>query len=97
MTNKKKQLKSAHSDEKSREKMIETLEKGLIEQFGPLLSGERLSQALGYPSMNAFRQALVRGTVPVPVFTPKHRRGKYALVKDVATWLAEQRDGAVSD
>lgn len=56
-----------------------------------MLSGDALRVALGYPSMEAFRQALSRKTVPVPVFSIKQRRGKFALVRDVAQWLAAQR------
>jgi len=67
------------------------LEGDLFDRHGPMLCGESLRAALGYRSMDAFRQAFARGTVPVPVFPIKHRRGKYALVKDVAQWLAQQR------
>jgi hypothetical protein len=35
--------------------------------------------------------------VPVPVFPVRHRRGKYALVKDIALWLAELRQEASND
>lgn len=45
--------------------------------------------------MEALRQALVRKTVPIPIFTMPNRRGKYALVKDLAAWLAASRDAAV--
>lgn len=72
--------------------LAKSLATDLTREFGPMLSGERLSQALGYPSMGAFRQALVRGTVPVPVFSIPGRRGKYALVVDIASWIASQRD-----
>lgn len=71
------------------------LARDLNDRHGPLIANEALSAALGYPSMDAFRQALVRRTVPVPVFTLENRRGKYALVKDVADWLAEKRNAAV--
>jgi len=74
--------------------LIERLEADLIKQYGPMLSGTSLCNALGYPSMDAFRQAFSRGTVPVPVFPIENRRGKYALVKDVARWLAERRASA---
>ncbi|WP_180132153.1 hypothetical protein [Acinetobacter sp. YH12057] len=68
------------------------LERDLFERYGPLITDEDLRIALGYKSIDAFRQALTRKTVPVPVFTVENRRGKYALVKDVATWLANQRN-----
>lgn len=64
------------------------LEKDLFSRHGPLIGGEALRAALGYSSMDAFRQALVRKTVPVSVFSIANRRGKFALVKDVANWLA---------
>lgn len=76
--------------------MSRSIELDLFERHGPLIANDALRVALGYLSMAAFRQALVRGTVPVPVFTPSHRRGKYALVKDVAEWLVAQRNEASS-
>ena len=75
--------------------LADALERDLLERHGPLISGDALRVALGYQSMDAFRQALVRKTVPVPVFSISTRRGKYALVKDVAAWLAAQRTFAV--
>jgi hypothetical protein len=66
----------------------------LTEQYGPLMGAECLCHALGYRSLEAFRLALSRGTVPVPVFPIAKRRGKYALTKEVAFWLAEQRAAA---
>ena len=71
------------------------LERDLFERYGPLIIDEDLRIALGYKSIDAFRQALTRKTVPVPVFTVENRRGKYALVKDVATWLANQRNSII--
>ena len=81
--------------EKITKNLADALERDLLERHGPLISDDALRVALGYKSMNAFRQALVRKTVPVPVFAISTRRGKYALVKDVAAWLAAQRTFAV--
>lgn len=69
-----------------------TIEKELFDRYGPLMTDDVLRIALGYKSTEAFRQALTRKTVPVPVFSILNRRGKYALVKDVAIWLANQRN-----
>lgn len=80
---------------RSVEELTQHLEAALLEKHGPLLSNDELRIALGYSSMDAFRQGLVRKTVPVPVFSIEGRRGKYALVKDVANWLAKQRTAAV--
>ncbi len=67
------------------------LEKDFFELYGPLLTGEELIKALGYKSKAAFRQSVVRKTVPVQLFEIENRRGKYALTKEVACYLAERR------
>ena len=75
--------------------LAELLEQDLYARYGsPLLGGEALRAVLGYPSAEALRQAMSRGTVPVPVFAIPHRRGKFALAKDVAAWLAQARQTA---
>lgn len=71
------------------------LEVTLVKEFGPLLSNERLYRSLGFPSMGAFRQALSKQRVPIPVFSIPNRNGKFALTKDVAKWLANQRVMAI--
>jgi hypothetical protein len=68
--------------------LAETLERDLLVRYGPTIGNQDLSQALGYGSLDAFRQAHTRQQLPVPVFTIAHRRGKFALAKDVAHWLA---------
>lgn len=76
--------------------LAKNIECDLFDRHGPMIADDALRTALGYRSMDAFRQALTRNTVPVPVFTVENRRGKFALVKDVAVWLAQQRDAAVT-
>lgn len=65
-------------------------------QHGPLLSGPPLYRALGLPSAAAFRQAASRGQLPVPIFTIPNRRGRFALTRDVAAWLAGLRPPVAS-
>ena len=77
--------------------LAQNLEEDLLRQYGPILTGESLRKALGYTSMDAMRQAVARGTIPVPIFPLKNRRGKFALVKDVAYWLAEQRNNVFTE
>lgn len=67
------------------------LEKDMLDLYGPMLSGKNLVEALGYGSSDALRQATCRKTVPVPIFPIEKRKGKFALTKDVAYWLAKQR------
>lgn len=78
-------------DPENLELLAGQLESELMEMYGPLLTGDALRKSLGYPSMAALRQAVARGKAPVPMFKLKDRRGKFALAKDVAYWLAEQR------
>lgn len=66
----------------------------LVARFGLMLPSTALAKALGYPSAQAYRQAVVRGTVPVPLFRVAHRRGYFALARDVAAWVSAQRCAA---
>ena len=70
--------------------LVQALENDLLSRHGPMLGNDDLQVALGSPSREAFRQAVARETLPVPVFSLPNRRGKFALVKDVAVWLASR-------
>lgn len=72
--------------------LAQILEEDLLKLYGPLLSGESLRKALGFRTQGAVRQAIWQGRVPVPVFLLEHRKGYFALSKDVASWLAEKRN-----
>lgn len=61
----------------------------LLAQYGPLLGGSALHQALGFSSAASMRQAALRNQVGVRLFSINNRRGKFALTADVARWLAE--------
>lgn len=67
------------------------LEHQLTTRYGTMLASKDLWRELGYRSANAFRQALLRGTLDLPVFEVEHRRGRFALARDVAAWIARQR------
>ncbi len=77
--------------EEQMQALASEIEHDLYQHFGPLLFNANLYAALGYPSGDAFRQALCRKTVPVEIFSIERRRGKFALSRDVALWLAQQR------
>jgi hypothetical protein len=80
-----------------KEMPLETvLSQELTHAHGPLMGGAALWKALGFTSSDAFRQAHSRGLLPVPVFNIPNRRGKFALVHDVARWLAEMRSGVAT-
>ncbi|PIQ40064.1 MAG: hypothetical protein COW58_08095 [Thalassolituus sp. CG17_big_fil_post_rev_8_21_14_2_50_53_8] len=74
--------------------LVERIESSLMQEYGPILSNETLSKCLGYPSLNAFRKALSRNILPVKVFAIPNRSGKFALTREVAIWLASQRDNS---
>ncbi|QTL36552.1 hypothetical protein J5X90_05800 [Pseudoalteromonas viridis] len=84
---------TADSDgSKNMHMLAEEFETQLLQLYGsPILSGENLRTVLGYSSLDAFRQAMHRKTVPVPLYTMENRRGRYAYVKDVADYLATMR------
>src|ERR1044072_9843508 len=62
-----------------------------MKEHGPLMTGQPLTRALGYPSEDSFRKAVAQCSLPVAVFSIAKRRGKFALSQDVARWLAERR------
>lgn len=82
----------SHNDET----LVQEIERGLSERYGPVLGGKALHQALGYPTAAAFRQAMLRGTVTVPIFEIPKRRGRFALARDVALWLVQCRANAMA-
>lgn len=78
-----------------RTSLTDLLERELRARYGsPLIGGEDLRRVLGYASREAMRQAVARGTIPVPVFDVPNRRGKFALTRDVSGWLAQLRMSA---
>lgn len=80
----------------SDEPLATLLERDLTKLHGPMMTAEPLRLALGYPSKDAFRQAIARKTIPIPVFGIAKRRGKFALTKDVAAWVVAQRERAIA-
>lgn len=77
--------------DRSVQDLAREIQRDLYKTTGPLLFGEKLYTALGFPSGDAFRQALSRSNIPAEVFSLPNRRGKFALSRDVALWLATQR------
>jgi hypothetical protein len=69
----------------------QSLEAELTAQYGPIVTGKDLLRLLAFPSQAAFQQAMYRNQLPIPVFSIKHRRGKFALVKEVAYWIVMNR------
>jgi hypothetical protein len=72
----------------------EVLKADLSEHYGEMLSYKSLQKALGFVTPAALKQAINRGTLDIPTFFVKGRRGKFALASDVAAWLLKCRANA---
>jgi hypothetical protein len=59
----------------------------LLEQHGPLMTGESLYKALGYKSWAGFAKAVRSGAVEIDIFNLPGRKGRYAKTSDVADWI----------
>jgi hypothetical protein len=71
--------------------LANALEADLLKLHGStILTLKQLHRALNYRSVDAVKQAILRDVFPIHTFEIAHRRGKFALVKDVAQFLAEQ-------
>jgi hypothetical protein len=75
------------------EVLARNIESQLFEKYGTMIGSKDLWRSLGYPSPSALRQAVSRKTLEVPLFELPKRRGRFALVRDVALWIAKQRLG----
>lgn len=73
--------------EAKRPKVEAEVTQWLLQEHGPLMSGEALWSSIGFKNSAAFRQAKSQGRLCVPVFSLPQRRGTFALTKDVADWL----------
>lgn len=71
--------------------LAKELENDLLDRYGPMVTGKDLSKLLGYPTQAAMRQSYSVGAVPISLFNIEKRRGKFALVKDIALWMAQKR------
>lgn len=61
------------------------------------MPGVDLWHILGYSTPGAFRQAVYRGVVPIPLIDLPKRRGKFALRRDVAHWLSSLSERTPTD
>jgi hypothetical protein len=73
------------------QRLTDELEHDLTARYGVMLGSNALWRELAFRSPVAFRVALSRGMIGVPFFTLPNRRGRFALAKDIAAWIANQR------
>jgi hypothetical protein len=67
---------------------IKEHERALSDRYGSLLSLADIAFVLHYSSVQAVRQARLRGRLPVDVFQMPGRRGWFASARSVARLLA---------
>lgn len=74
-----------------RKTLAEQLHADLLSLYGsPVLTLKDLQKALNYRSVAAVKQAIIRKTFPVHTFLMPNRRDRFALAKEVASFLAAQ-------
>lgn len=73
------------------QRLTDELEHELTTRYGMMLGSKALWRVLGFRSPAAFRVALSGGMIGVPFFTLPNRRGRFALAKYIAAWIANQR------
>jgi hypothetical protein len=56
-------------------------------KYGELMTPQELIQIFRYPSGQAFRRAIAKGTLPIPVIAVPGRRGRFARTRAVVAWL----------
>jgi hypothetical protein len=59
----------------------------LIREYGAVVGGRDLRSALGFKSTAAFGRAVRSGHIQLRIFEMPGRRGRFALVSDIADWL----------
>lgn len=77
--------------------MSESIESELIEKYGHLLNMEALRKTLAFSTVGALQQSINRGSLNIPIFSIENRKGKFALAKDVAEWLVNQREKSLKE
>jgi hypothetical protein len=65
----------------------ESLLNEFLEKYGELMTPTELVRFFRYPSSRAFRRAILSRAFPVPVVRVPGRRGRFALTRDVVSWL----------
>ena len=69
--------------------LAQTLEADLLRIHGSVfIGGKELREALRYKTDIAFRVAMSKRRLGVPLFKIPGRKGHWALIRDISAWLA---------
>lgn len=74
----------------------DTLISDLLARHGELIGQQALAHLLGYETTGALRKAAERGQLPIKLRSIPGRRGRLALTREVADWLATLREGEIA-
>ena len=61
----------------------------LVNRHGEVVGGNALRLLLGFPTVDAMKRAIARGTLKLPTFLISGRKGRFALTVDIAKYLLE--------
>lgn len=64
--------------------------KELIAAYGYIIPASALVRILGFRTYDAFKRALQRQTLTIPLSTVPGRRARHAMTNDVVDWLVAQ-------
>lgn len=59
----------------------------LLREYGAVVGGRDLRRVLGFKSAASFGRAVRAGSVPLNFMNLPGRRGRFALISDIADWL----------
>jgi hypothetical protein len=59
----------------------------LLREFGAVVGGRDLRNVLGFRSAAAFQRAVRSGHLRLRFFSVPGRKGRFALILDIADWL----------
>ena len=64
----------------------------LLREYGAVVGGRELRRVLGFTTAASFGRAVRAGRVPLRFLRLPGRRGRFALVSEIAQWLEEARE-----
>jgi hypothetical protein len=80
-------MQSPHPDEE-----LLAFVRELVARHGEVVGGNALRLLLGFPSIDAMKRAIARGTLALPTFVIRGRRGRFALTVDIAKYLLDAKN-----
>lgn len=87
----------SHQDPREVAQLFNEIRQNLATRYGELIGVRDLWLVMGFPSQEALQRAYARGTIGLPIFEIEHRRGRFALTTEVASWLVKSRQAATSN